>query len=148
MFFVLKLIAVRNRGSIFDSSLPMPRFLVFLACILLMSSFASAADKKPIAKEGWLDIHSAHFEIITDAGEKRGVQGGVGNGFGSREGAEHERQYVGVGCGHLFGEHGLAGGPVVGVFGLGDRGVGLQGSAQRSCPSTSRARRGDVDAAR
>ena len=71
MFFVLKLIAVRNRGSIFDSSLPMPRFLVFLACILLMSSFASAADKKPIAKEGWLDIHSAHFEIITDAGEKR-----------------------------------------------------------------------------
>jgi tetratricopeptide (TPR) repeat protein len=49
----------------------MPRFLVFLACILLMSSFSSAADKKPVAKEGWLDIHSAHFEIITDAGEKR-----------------------------------------------------------------------------
>lgn len=43
-----------------------------VASILLLSIVSSAADKKPISKEGWLDIHSAHFNIITDGGEKRG----------------------------------------------------------------------------
>jgi tetratricopeptide (TPR) repeat protein len=50
----------------------MNRFVLLLAGLVLLSVFSSAADKKPIAKEGWLEIHSAHFDIITDAGEKRG----------------------------------------------------------------------------
>ena len=50
----------------------MMRSLQLLACIFLLSDFSSAKDKKPIEKEGWLQIHSAHFDIITDAGEKRG----------------------------------------------------------------------------
>jgi tetratricopeptide (TPR) repeat protein len=43
-----------------------------LLFLLLLPATLFAADKKPIAKEGWLEIHSAHFDIITDAGEKRG----------------------------------------------------------------------------
>ena len=50
----------------------MKRLFIFLTGFLLLSLAGSAADKKPVAKEGWLDIRSAHFDIITDAGEKRG----------------------------------------------------------------------------
>ncbi len=39
---------------------------------LLVPAVLMATDKKPVAKEGWLEIHSAHFDIITDAGEKPG----------------------------------------------------------------------------
>jgi tetratricopeptide (TPR) repeat protein len=50
----------------------MKRFRVFLAALFVLNGLSLAADKKPTEKEGWLEIHSAHFEIITDAGEKRG----------------------------------------------------------------------------
>lgn len=43
-----------------------------IAVPVLLCSLAIAAEKKPVVKEGWLNIHSAHFEIITDAGEKKG----------------------------------------------------------------------------
>jgi len=39
---------------------------------LLFPAVLMAAAKKPVAKEGWLEIHSTHFHIITDAGEKSG----------------------------------------------------------------------------
>ena len=47
-------------------------FSRLLACMVLLSLLSSAKDKKPPEKEGWLQIHSAHFEVISDAGEKRG----------------------------------------------------------------------------
>jgi tetratricopeptide (TPR) repeat protein len=40
--------------------------------ISLALSCAMLADQKPATKEGWLEIHSAHFSVVTDAGEKRG----------------------------------------------------------------------------
>ncbi len=45
--------------------------LRLIAFALLLHAVA-LADKKPAAKEGWLELRSAHFDIITDAGEKRG----------------------------------------------------------------------------
>ena len=52
--------------------MPSPIIVRTVAILLVFSSLVSAADKKPAAKEGWLDIHSPHFDIVTDAGEKRG----------------------------------------------------------------------------
>ena len=50
----------------------MKKFLLCLAGLLLLTTAYVAADKKPSAKEGWLEIRSPHFDIFTDAGEKRG----------------------------------------------------------------------------
>src|SRR5205823_5125447 len=41
--------------------------LTFLAALPLF-----AAEKKPAAVEGWVTVNSAHFAVMTDAGEKRG----------------------------------------------------------------------------
>lgn len=43
-----------------------------LAALVLLSGLLFARDQKPSTKEGWLQIQSAHFTILTDAGEKRG----------------------------------------------------------------------------
>jgi tetratricopeptide (TPR) repeat protein len=51
-------------------SLPSP--LRVLSAWLILSASLCAADQKPATKEGWLEIHSSHFWVITDAGEKRG----------------------------------------------------------------------------
>ena len=40
--------------------------------ISLALSGAMLADQKPATKEGWLEIHSAHFSVVTDGGEKKG----------------------------------------------------------------------------
>jgi tetratricopeptide (TPR) repeat protein len=48
-----------------------PLFRTLVAFFLLCATIC-AADQKPAVKEGWLEIHSPHFWIITDAGEKRG----------------------------------------------------------------------------
>jgi hypothetical protein len=48
----------------------MPRIRSIALCLVLLAlmyPFASAAEPSP-----WLEIHSAHFTVITDAGEKRG----------------------------------------------------------------------------
>jgi tetratricopeptide (TPR) repeat protein len=45
-----------------------------MAVPLLLCSLLPAADKKPLTKEGWLEIRSAHFDIITDVGEKKGKE--------------------------------------------------------------------------
>src|ERR1700682_3221331 len=39
---------------------------------IFVSPFASAAEPSP-----WLEIHSAHFTVITDAGDKRGREVGL-----------------------------------------------------------------------
>jgi len=44
---------------------------ILIAC-LLFPPFLRASEKKPSAKEGWLELHSQHFTVYTDAGEKRG----------------------------------------------------------------------------
>lgn len=47
--------------------IPLSLLLVMLLCVLTMS--APAADPSP-----WLEIHSTHFTVITDAGEKKGKE--------------------------------------------------------------------------
>ena len=43
------------------------RFLLALTLIVMVCLCAPAAEKSP-----WLEIHSTHFTVITDAGEKKG----------------------------------------------------------------------------
>src|SRR5262249_29688158 len=43
-----------------------------LLVLATLFSVASFGDQKPTQKEGWLEIHSGHFTVFTDAGEKRG----------------------------------------------------------------------------
>src|SRR5712691_1420529 len=50
----------------------MPRGSSFFAVLLLLSSTLVASDQKPAAKEGWIAVNTAHFSVITDAGEKKG----------------------------------------------------------------------------
>jgi hypothetical protein len=47
--------------------IPLSSFLVMLVSLLAMS--APAAEQSP-----WLEIHSKHFTVITDAGEKKGKE--------------------------------------------------------------------------
>src|SRR5271165_2747765 len=42
-------------------------FLCSMLLGVLLTAVASAAEQSP-----WLEIHSTHFTVITDAGEKRG----------------------------------------------------------------------------
>ncbi len=56
-----------------------PAALCLLAALLLTGPlFASVQEEakekeyKPGFKEGWVEVHSSHFGVITDAGEKRG----------------------------------------------------------------------------
>src|ERR1700751_1264229 len=64
---------LNHRGSISGGRLPrhMPRCRsISLFLTLLASAFcfpAAAADSNP-----WLEIHSTHFTVVTDAGEKKG----------------------------------------------------------------------------
>jgi tetratricopeptide (TPR) repeat protein len=62
------------RDSIFVSPRAgMPSFsirVLVISTALLGALLAS--DQKPATKEGWLEIHSAHLSVVTDAGEKRG----------------------------------------------------------------------------
>ncbi|HEX6503613.1 MAG TPA: hypothetical protein VF011_10200 [Terriglobales bacterium] len=51
---------------------PVPFLRRSLFFLILFPAALVASDKKPIAKEGWLEIHSPHFDIITDGGEKKG----------------------------------------------------------------------------
>jgi tetratricopeptide (TPR) repeat protein len=48
----------------------------YRSCLFLLgivfAVLASAAGQKPTQKEGWLELHSSHFAVFTDAGEKRG----------------------------------------------------------------------------
>jgi tetratricopeptide (TPR) repeat protein len=46
-----------------------PVFLAVLILRLSLSSFAATEQKSP-----WLEIHSTHFVVITDAGEKKGKE--------------------------------------------------------------------------
>src|SRR5579884_3298242 len=49
--------------------------LLFCICIPLLASDQKEPKEKeykPPFKEGWVEVHSAHFGVITDAGEKRG----------------------------------------------------------------------------
>jgi tetratricopeptide (TPR) repeat protein len=48
------------------------RIFTVTALTLLLPALAHASDKKPASKEGWLEIHSTHFTVYTDAGEKKG----------------------------------------------------------------------------
>jgi len=50
----------------------MPRFRFISALGLLLSELALNASPASAAEPPWLEIHSAHFTVITDAGEKRG----------------------------------------------------------------------------
>src|ERR1700722_1858573 len=43
------------------------RFLLALTLVVVVCLCAPAAEKSP-----WLEIHSTHFTVITDAGEKKG----------------------------------------------------------------------------
>ena len=43
------------------------RAVAQLLAILLLTSYALAADEPK-----WIEIHTAHFSVLTDAGEKRG----------------------------------------------------------------------------
>ena len=54
---------MRPRNHIFKLALLMPLFLVALAA----PSLASGKDEPK-----WLEVHTAHFSVITDAGDKRG----------------------------------------------------------------------------
>lgn len=53
---------------------------IWLVLLLLPIPLASGGQKpsaeektyKPLFREGWLEIHSPHFKLITDGGEKRG----------------------------------------------------------------------------
>src|SRR5205807_10359238 len=70
----------RSRVVAFDS-LPLPAALMshgrpiphqaltllFVLVLGLHGSLASAAEQSP-----WLEVHSTHFTVITDAGEKKG----------------------------------------------------------------------------
>src|ERR1039457_1933825 len=47
--------------------IPLSSLLVMLLCVLTMP--AHAAEQSP-----WLEIHSTHFTVITDAGEKKGKE--------------------------------------------------------------------------
>lgn len=40
--------------------------------IALALAGSMLAGQKPATKEGWLEIHSAHFSVLSDAGERRG----------------------------------------------------------------------------
>jgi tetratricopeptide (TPR) repeat protein len=44
--------------------------LIGLTFVAVLPVFA--AEKKPAAVEGWVTVNSAHFAVVTDAGEKRG----------------------------------------------------------------------------
>ena len=46
-----------------------PAALLVLMLVLLLAMSASAAEPSP-----WLEIHSTHFTVITDAGEKKGTE--------------------------------------------------------------------------
>ena len=49
-------------------SIPAFSLALILGCSLSsLSSFAATEEKSP-----WLEIHSTHFTVITDAGEKKG----------------------------------------------------------------------------
>ena len=48
------------------------RLLSSIFAALLLSANALFADQKPAVKEGWVEVHSTHFSVITDAGEKKG----------------------------------------------------------------------------
>src|ERR1700728_1786086 len=45
------------------------RFLLALTLIVMVCLCAPAAEPSP-----WLEIHSTHFTVITDAGEKKGKE--------------------------------------------------------------------------
>lgn len=49
-------------------------FLLLSLSVLAEGQRTSKEEKpyKPATREGWLEIRSAHFDVITDAGEKRG----------------------------------------------------------------------------
>jgi tetratricopeptide (TPR) repeat protein len=54
---------------------PASVFLPRIAIAFLLFIFAlpgSASEKKPPTQEGWVSVNSAHFAVVTDAGEKRG----------------------------------------------------------------------------
>ncbi len=46
-----------------------PAALLVLMLVLLLAMSASAAEPSP-----WLEIHSTHFTVITDAGEKKALR--------------------------------------------------------------------------
>jgi len=50
----------------------MPRFRFISALSLVLSGLVLNTPPAPAAEPPWLEIHSAHFTVITDAGEKRG----------------------------------------------------------------------------
>jgi len=47
-------------------------FIRALAIKMAIAAALLASDQKPATKEGWLEIHSMHFSVVTDGGEKRG----------------------------------------------------------------------------
>src|SRR5256885_14812410 len=60
------------RASIFPGTLPMKRSSTIAALISLLVMFLPVRPAAAKDEPKWNEVHTAHFNVLTDAGEKRG----------------------------------------------------------------------------